>query len=187
MAADPDPSCQFQTVNERPQPISAEMKGNLPSWLNGTLIRNGPGRFECGDTPFNHWFDGQALLHRFQIQGGHVSYSNKFVRSECYADSLDHGNANHLEFGSFILPDPCENIFCRFFSRFFGSEVPFDNTNVNVFTMKEKMYATNESNFIFEIDPKTLDTLKKVDITKEFPGNHSNQKHGLNYPGELPY
>ena len=37
------------------------------------------------------------------------------------------------------------------------------------------MYATTESNLIFEIDPNTLDTLKKVDITKEFPGNHGNK------------
>jgi len=46
-----------------------------------------------------------------------------------------------------------------------------DNTNVNVYMMKDKMYATSESNFIFEIDPETLDILKKVDFTKEFPGN----------------
>ena len=182
MSAEQDQSCLFRSVNERPQAISAEMKGNLPSWLNGTLIRNGPGRFECGDTPFNHWFDGQALLHRFLIQDSYVSYSNKFVRSESYADSLEHGNANHLEFGSFIPPDPCQNIFSRFFSRFWRSEVPLDNTNVNVFSMKGTMYATTETNFIFEIDPKTLDTLKKVDITKEFPGNHSNQQYRLYYP-----
>ena len=104
-----------------------------------------------------------------------------------YADSLEHGKAIHLEFGSFIPPDPCQNIFSRFFSRFWQSELPFDNTLVNVFTMKEKMYATTESNVIFQIDPRTLDTLKRVDITEEFPGNHSNQRHRLNYPRELPY
>ena len=46
-----------------------------------------------------------------------------------------------------------------------------DNTNVNVYTMKDKMYATSETNFIFEIDSETLNVLKKVDLTKEFPGN----------------
>lgn len=35
--------------------------------------------------------------------------------------------------------------------------------------MKEKMYATSESNFIYEIDPITLDTLKRVDIA-DLPG-----------------
>ena len=168
-------SCLFQTVNERPEPISAEIRGNLPSWLTGTLIRNGPGRFECGDTSFNHWFDGQGLLHRFHIKDGNVTYCNKFIRSQSYADSLEHGIQSHIEFGTFIPPDPCQNIFQRFFSRFWREELPFDNTLVNVFTMKDKMYATTEANFIFEIDPKTLDTLKKVDITKEFPGNHDKK------------
>ena len=174
MTAEQDLSCLFQSIDEHPEPVSAEVKGNLPSWLTGTLIRNGPGRFECGDTSFNHWFDGQGLLHRFHIEGGHVTYSNKFVRSESYADSLKHGSSNHYEFGSFIPPDPCQNIFTRFFSRFLGDEVSMDNTLVNVFPMKEKIYATTETSFIFEINPETLDTLKKVSFTEEFPGNGVN-------------
>jgi len=174
MASEVDQSGLFQTIDEHPDPISAEMKGNLPSWLTGTLIRNGPGRFECGDTSFNHWFDGLGLLHRFHIQNGHVTYNNKFIRSESYADSLKHGESIHLGFGSFIPPDPCQNIFRRFFSRFWADEVPMDNTLVNVFPMKDKIYATTESNFLFEFNPETLDTLKRIDITKEFPGKEIN-------------
>lgn len=170
MSADPvDPSCLFQSANERPEPISAEVRGTIPTWLTGALVRVGPGRFECGDTPLNHWFDGQGLLHRFHIEAGQVTYSNKFVRSDSYADSLEHGISCHLEFGTFVPPDPCQNIFTRFFSRFWGEEVAHDNTLVNVFMMKEKMYATSESNFIYEIDPITLNTLKRVDIA-DLPG-----------------
>ena len=177
MAAVLDHSRLFQTIDEHPEPIIAEVKGNLPSWLTGTLIRNGPGRFECGDTSFNHWFDGQGLLHRFHIQNGNVTYNNKFIRSDSYADSLKHGESIHLEFGSYIPPDPCQNIFKRFFSRFWADEVPMDNTLVNVFPMKDKIYATTESNFLFEINPETLDTLKRIDITKEFPGKVINRTY----------
>lgn len=49
--------------------------------------------------------------------------------------------------------------------------MPFDNTCINVFPMKDKMYATTESEFLFQIDPKTLETLKKVDLGKEFPAD----------------
>lgn len=171
MSAKPDHSFLFQSVKEQPEPISAKIRGHLPSWLKGTLIRIGPGKFECGDIPFNHWFDGQGLLHRFHIAEGHVMYSNKFVRSESYADSLNHGDSYHGEFGTYVPPDPCKNTFARFFSFFWANDLPMDNTLVNVFMMKDKMYATTESNFIYEIDPKTLDTLKRVDITTEFPGN----------------
>ena len=171
MSALQDQSCLVQTVDERPEPIKAEIRGNLPSWLTGTLIRNGPGRFECGDTSFNHWFDGQGLLHRFHIQDGSVTYCNKFVRSQNYANSVKHGAQSQLEFGSFIPPDPCQNIFQRFSSRFWGEELLFDNPFDTVCSIKDKTYAMADSNLIYEIDPKTLDTLKRVDITKEFPGN----------------
>ena len=171
MTAEQDHTRLFQTTDEHSEPISAEAKGSLPSWLTGTLIRNGPGRFECGDTSLNHWFDGQGLLHRFHIENGHVTYSSKFVRSDCYADSLKHGESIHFEFGTFVPPDPCQNIFSRFFSRFWANEVPLDNTLVNVFPMKDKIYATTERNVIFEINPETLDTLRRVSFTEEFPGN----------------
>ena len=176
MTAAPGESILFQTANERPEPIEAEIRGKIPSWLKGTLIRNGPGRFECDDTSFNHWFDGQALLHRFHLQDGNVTYSSKFVRSESYADSLNHGFASHLEFGSFVPPDPCQNIFARFFSRFWRDTLPVDNTCVNVYPMKNKFYATTESQFLFQIDPKTLETLKRVDQEKEFPGNSEKKR-----------
>jgi len=170
MTAVQDYSCLFKSTEEQPEPISAEVKGDLPTWLTGTMIRNGPGRFECGDTSFNHWFDGQGLLHRFHIENGQVTYNSKFVRSESYADTKQRKNSIHLEFGSFIAPDPCQNIFSRFVSKFFKDEVPFDNAFDTVFTLKNKIYAAADSNIIFEIDPKTLETIRKVDYAKEFPG-----------------
>lgn len=161
----------FQTVDEHPEPINAEVKGNLPSWLRGTLLRNGPGKFECGDTSFKHLFDAQALLHRFHIEDGHVTYSNRFIRSESYADSLKRGDSIHMQFGTFIPPDPCQNIFSRLFSWFWKEEIGRDNTLVNVFPIKGKTYAATETNFIYEIDPQTLETLKRVDLLKEFPAD----------------
>ena len=140
----------FQTVDEHPEPINAEVKGNLPSWLRGTLLRNGPGKFECGDTSFKHLFDAQALLHRFHIEDGHVTYSNRFIRSESYADSLKRGDSIHMQFGTFIPPDPCQNIFSRLFSWFWKEEIGRDNTLVNVFPIKGKTYAATETNFIYE-------------------------------------
>lgn len=38
--------------------------GCIPNWLNGSLLRNGPGNLKVGDMTFGHLFDGSALLHR---------------------------------------------------------------------------------------------------------------------------
>jgi len=46
---------------------SLEVKGALPGWLSGTLVRNGPARFRLDDKTLNHWFDGLAMLHKFDI------------------------------------------------------------------------------------------------------------------------
>ena len=54
-----------------------EVSGTIPAWLNGTLVRNGPARYEVGDRTLNHWFDGLAMLHAFGFADGQVSYANR--------------------------------------------------------------------------------------------------------------
>ncbi|KAJ6666071.1 hypothetical protein lerEdw1_000975 [Lerista edwardsae] len=55
---------------EHPEPIQAEVHGKIPSWMEGILLRNGPGMHTIGESKFNHWFDGMALLHSFTIKNG---------------------------------------------------------------------------------------------------------------------
>ncbi len=50
-----------------------EVDGRLPQWLEGTLVRNGPARYEVGNRTFNHWFDGlghAARVHHRPGPGG---------------------------------------------------------------------------------------------------------------------
>src|SRR5690606_15674561 len=63
---------------------SLEVEGVIPGWLSGTLLRNGPARFRLEDRTLNHWFDGFAMLHKFYIADGHVSYANRFLDSPAY-------------------------------------------------------------------------------------------------------
>lgn len=44
--------------------------GNIPSWLQGTLLRNGPGLFSVGETSYQHWFDGMAIMNSFAFKDG---------------------------------------------------------------------------------------------------------------------
>lgn len=53
-------SCEKDII----EPISGTCKGQIPSWLNGSLLRNGPGSLKVGDSTFSHLFDSSALLHR---------------------------------------------------------------------------------------------------------------------------
>jgi len=39
-----------RSVEETPEPIATEVQGTIPSWINGNFLRNGPGKFEFGNT-----------------------------------------------------------------------------------------------------------------------------------------
>jgi carotenoid cleavage dioxygenase-like enzyme len=52
-------------TEETPEPVTLEVGGTLPSWLEGALLRTVPSKFEVGARTYNHWFDGLARVHRF--------------------------------------------------------------------------------------------------------------------------
>jgi len=59
------------------------VEGTIPEWLSGTLVRNGPARFEAGDRRVNHWFDGLVMLRRYAFTDGRLRYSNRFSPHRC--------------------------------------------------------------------------------------------------------
>lgn len=103
-------SCEEEII----EPIDGVITGVIPLWLNGSLLRNGPGSIKVGDMTFNHLFDSAALLHRFNITNGHVTYQNKFLKSETYKKNLAANRIVVSEFGTVTVPDPCQSIFQRF-------------------------------------------------------------------------
>ena len=69
----------FQGLHDEAEVAELPVKGALPGWLEGSLLRNGPARYDAGERSLRHWFDGQAMLHRFTFDGGRVSYANRFL------------------------------------------------------------------------------------------------------------
>lgn len=39
-----------RSVEETPEPITTEVQGTIPAWISGNFLRNGPGKFEFGNT-----------------------------------------------------------------------------------------------------------------------------------------
>jgi carotenoid cleavage dioxygenase-like enzyme len=45
------PDCDgegFRSLTEECSDYTSRVEGTIPGWLSGTLVRNGPGRFEAG-------------------------------------------------------------------------------------------------------------------------------------------
>ncbi|XP_049582717.1 beta-carotene oxygenase 2b [Syngnathus scovelli] len=150
-----------RTVVDTPFPIQTNITGKFPEWINGSFLRNGPGKFEIGNQKFNHWFDGMALLHQFKISKGQVTYKSRFLSSDSYQANNENNRIAVSEFGTVSVPDPCKNFFQRFLSKF---ELPkgTDNANVSFVTYKGDYYVSTETNTMHKIDPETLETTKKV-------------------------
>ncbi|XP_039769493.1 beta,beta-carotene 9',10'-oxygenase isoform X1 [Ornithorhynchus anatinus] len=153
------------TVEETPEPIPTRIKGHIPEWLSGRLVRTGPGKFEFGKEKYNHWFDGMALLHQFKMENGNVTYKSKFLQSDTYLANSSHDRIMVSEFGTLALPDPCKSLFERFVSKFETPKIT-DNTSVNYVQYQGDYYISTETNFINKVDLETLERTKKVDWSK---------------------
>uniref|UniRef100_A0AAQ4R6D8 Carotenoid-cleaving dioxygenase, mitochondrial n=1 Tax=Gasterosteus aculeatus aculeatus TaxID=481459 RepID=A0AAQ4R6D8_GASAC len=149
-----------RSVEETPEPISAEVQGTIPSWISGKLLRNGPGKFEFGNTHYNHWFDGMAMLHQFKIHEGQVTYMSRFLDSDAYKNNREKDRIVMSEFGTLAMPDPCKNVFQRFLSRF---EMISD---VSFVKYKGDFFVSTETNFMHRVNPENLESLEKVDWSK---------------------
>lgn len=129
-----------------------EVIGDFPPWLRGTLLRNGPALFEDDQRSVRHWFDGQAMLHRFALSDGQVSYGNRFLRTKAY-EAMRAGRLSYSEFAT----DPCRSIFKRLMT-IFDPQIT-DNAVVNLTRLGRRHYAMTEAPISVEFDPETLETL----------------------------
>lgn len=60
--------------------IEVKVMGELPSWLNGSLIVNGGGDY----SRMNHMFDGYALVSKVRVSGGQAWGSQRFLQSKSF-------------------------------------------------------------------------------------------------------
>ncbi|XP_069573047.1 beta,beta-carotene 15,15'-dioxygenase [Brachyistius frenatus] len=161
-----------KNAKERPEPVKAEVKGTIPSWLRGTLLRNGPGIFSVGDTSYDHWFDGMAFMNSFHFKDGEMTHRSRFLRSDTYKANMDANRIVVSEMGTMAYPDPSKNFIFKAIT-FLNHTVPdfTDNGASNFIKYGNDYYATSETNYIRKIDPVTLETQDKVDYLKYLPVN----------------
>lgn len=163
----------LQTLEAEIALDSLPVEGAIPEWLTGTLLRNGPAKFETDEQPLAHWFDGMAMLHRFSFAGGSVSYANRFLRGKAYEAAEREGKISYSEFAT----DPCRSIFRRA-ATLFRPRIT-DNCNVNLTRLGDEYVAMTETPLPVAFDPETLETLG---VAFEPPGIHATA-HPHHDPG----
>ncbi len=177
-------SAGFADLRDEVNIAGLPLTGQLPAWLTGSLVRVAPAQWDVGERTLNHWFDGFAMLHRFQMSDGKVSYANKFLQTEAYKAARDTHKIEYSEFAT----DPCRSLFKRVQSMF--SPKISDNTNVNLTQLGERYIAMTETPLAVQFDARTLET---VGVAYEAPGQlstaHPHGRRGdgamLNYAAKL--
>src|SRR5437764_7712764 len=140
----------FESLEEETRIDSLPVRGALPPWLQGSLLRTGPAKWEVGERSMNHWFDGLAMLHRFSFADGGVSYANRFLETNAYRAARERGRISYSEFAT----DPCRSLFQRVTTIF--SPKLSDNANVNLAKLGERFVAMTETPIPVQFDPETL-------------------------------
>ena len=154
------PQLGFTTLEQEVVIDELPVQGELPPWLCGSLLRTGPAKFEVGGTAaggggqrMRHWFDGLAMLHRFTLAEGRVSYGNRFLDSRSYRAARERGQIVYGEFAT----DPCRSLFKRvqtlFSARALSDALP-DNANINVTRLGERFVAMTETPLPVQFDAR---------------------------------
>lgn len=128
-----------------------EITGQLPADLQGTLFRNGPGRFTIGSEPIAHPFDGDGMVCKIVFESGRVHFSNRYVRTEGFLAESAAGKILYRGvFGTQKAGGWLANLF----------DLKMKNiANTNVIYWGQKLLALWEGAEPYRLDPKTLATI----------------------------
>lgn len=126
-----------------------EVQGQLPVALQGTLYRNGPGRYELGGVRKTHLLDGDGMIQAFDFSGGRVRYRNRFVRTQKFLQEE--------QAGRFMLPTWTTRAPGGIW-RNMGHKIK-SQAGVTVVARPDCLYAFDEVDLPYGLDPDTLETL----------------------------
>ncbi|CAG9463746.1 unnamed protein product [Pedinophyceae sp. YPF-701] len=150
----------------------AEVRGELPSWLVGSYLRNGPGNFDG----MQHLFDGYAMLCKVRFDGARCFSSHKFIETEAWKSKRDLGKMRWREFGTAIPSESGLQKAAEYATTILGSmgltQGVTDNASVNVvpwapgtaLAMTETVAGT------YSVRPASLDTVGPFRFKDDLPG-----------------
>ena len=174
-----DSHAGFHSLREEAA-ASLPVRGDLPAWLRGSLIRNGPGAFSFPDgSEVDHWFDGLAMLYRFTFDPGDeagsvtdgdgdaVHYRNRFLRTEAYEAATSGAFEGGFATGETTLRSRLATFLTD----------PYDNANIVAERVGDAYVALTESPRGVRFDPDTLETTGDADRDGDAPSGQLSCAH----------
>lgn len=132
------------------------LQGRLPRELQGTLYRNGPGAFEVGSQRLDDWFDGDGMVHAMTLRDGQIWYCNRYVETQVRTLERRAGRPLFAGFSGKPWGGPIGSLL---------GLTRRNPSNTNVLRYGNKLLSMSESGWPYALDPLTLATLGKDDLT----------------------
>lgn len=129
----------------------AQVEGQLPGDLLGTLYRNGPGLFDRGGLRKRAIFDGDGMVQEFRFHPGGMHYRNRFVRTAKFA--------TEEKAGRFLYPTWSTQAPGGIWSNFWGANNIKNQAGVAIYLRNGRLYAFDDTGLPYELDPVTLATI----------------------------
>lgn len=142
----------------------AEIEGDIPTSLAGTLYRNGPGLFERNGYRKQHILDGDGMIQAIDLINGKARYRNHFVRTPKYL--------REQAAGRFLFPT-WTTLAPRLWENIPGTP-PLSQAGVTTYLMDGVLTAHDEVGQPYALDPESLKDIGEHRISPA--GKASNLK-----------
>jgi len=149
--------------------VELAVRGSLPKELSGVLYRIGPARHDVYGERFASWFDGDGMVHALALDGGRVTYENRFVETP---GKIAEDAAKKRLYAGFATRGPGGP-----FSRFGHRNDRKNPANTNVVFHAGKLLALCEAGRPFRLDPASLRTLGEDDMGGALPEGSTYSAH----------
>jgi carotenoid cleavage dioxygenase len=117
--------------------------GEIPQELNGTFYRNGPNPQYVYSANY-HMFEGDGMIHAITFHNGHVTYKNRWIRTEKFLKERNAGKGLFGGMRDFMIRDDSVK------------NCSGNTANTNVVWHHNKLLALNEGSQPVEIDTNDL-------------------------------
>ncbi|KAL8263386.1 hypothetical protein R6Q59_024735 [Mikania micrantha] len=142
------------------------VQGEIPQWLSGTYLRNGPGLWHIGDYHFRHLFDGYATLVRLHFDNGRLTMGHRQVESDAYKAARKNNKLCYREFSEVPKHDNFLEYIGDLANLFSGASLT-DNANTGVVQLGDGRVVclTETIKGSIVINPDNLETLGKFEYS----------------------
>jgi len=149
----------YKTASQHQFNGVASVTGRWPKELSGTLYRNGPAQHEIAGVRYQHFFDGDGMLHAYRLSPEGVTHQAKMIETRKYKAEQKAGRVLYPTFGT-MPNDPAP----------VTSPDLMNVANISVLPHHGKLLALWEAGSPWEVDADSLDTIGKYRFSAEMEG-----------------